>query len=98
MGSLHMRWRADSSWESLCNQCGLCCYERTVTASGVRIDLRRPCPYLDATTRKCTVYDRRFRVGALCSKVNLLHAAFGRLMPLNCGYARAYRKRLRVQS
>jgi uncharacterized cysteine cluster protein YcgN (CxxCxxCC family) len=89
---LHMGQRPDSEWEALCHQCGLCCYERTRVAGGVRIDLKRPCPYLDQRTRQCTVYTRRFAVGAACSKVNMFHALYGRLMPLTCGYVRALRR------
>ena len=95
MLALGIKRKNNTSWEKLCTQCGLCCFERTITASGVRVDLTRPCPYLDRETLKCTVYDRRFRVGALCSKVNLFHALFGRLMPLSCGYVRHYRRRFR---
>ena len=92
---LHMRKRIVPSWEDHCNACGLCCYQRQVTASGVRIDLQRPCPYLDTNTRRCKVYHRRFAAEALCSKVNLLHALFGRRMPLTCGYVRRYRRWMR---
>ena len=81
MPLLHMRRKAVESWEALCHQCGLCCYERTEVAGGVRIDLRRPCPYLDTNTRRCTL--------------TLLHALFGRRMPLNCGYVRHYRRWMR---
>ena len=92
MGLLQSRRRTDEAWEALCHRCGLCCYERSVTSVGVRIDLSRPCPYLDTKSRACSVYQRRFTVGALCSKVNLLHAVFGRRMPLTCGYVRQYRR------
>ena len=95
MPLLHMRKRAVGEWERLCRQCGLCCYARARIAGGVRIDLARPCPYLDTSTRRCRVYHRRFAVGALCSKVNLLHALFGPLMPLTCGYVRHYRRWMR---
>lgn len=88
---LHMGPKPDRDWESLCRRCGLCCYERTRVAGGVRIDLNKPCPYLEPGTRKCTVYTRRFAVGAACSKVNLFHALFAKRMPATCGYVRAYR-------
>ena len=92
MSLLHMRKNADAKWERLCRHCGLCCYERSLTAAGVRIDLSRPCPYLETSSGQCRVYHRRFVAGALCSKVNLLHALFGRRMPLTCGYVRRYRR------
>ena len=86
MGGLQLRRRPDSEWESLCHECGLCCYERARVAGGVLIDLSRPCPYLDTRTQRCSVYDRRFQTTALCSKVTLFHAKFGSRMPLTCGY------------
>ncbi|MFP4113290.1 MAG: hypothetical protein ACOC2Y_02490 [Spirochaetota bacterium] len=95
MPLLHLRKRPVESWERHCTQCGLCCYERAPVAGGIRVDLARPCPYLDTSTRRCKVYDRRFAVEASCSKVNLLHALFGRLMPLTCGYVRRFRRWIR---
>ncbi|MFW5784421.1 MAG: hypothetical protein ACOCY8_07890 [Spirochaetota bacterium] len=92
MPLLHTRKRPDERWERICRSCGLCCYQRTLTANGVRIDLSRPCPYLDTSTGRCRVYHRRFAAGALCSKVNILHALFGRRMPLTCGYVQRYRR------
>lgn len=82
-------------WEAICRRCGLCCYERQMTAGGVRIDLSRPCIYLDTETHRCTVYRRRFRVADYCSKVTLLHALYGRRMPLTCGYVQHYRRGFR---
>jgi uncharacterized protein len=79
-------------WESRCRRCGLCCYEReALSGGGVRIDLARPCPYLDSRTKECRVYERRFTVTSYCAKVTLFHALFGRRMPLTCGYVVHYR-------
>lgn len=80
------------SWEDLCKQCGLCCFERIRVAGGVRIDLSRPCSYLDVSSRRCTVYEKRFKTKAFCAKVNVFHALFGRRMPLTCGYVEHYRR------
>jgi len=92
MSFLQMRKRADERWERHCSRCGLCCYERTRTAGGLRIDLSRPCPYLDTSSGRCKVYHRRFAAESYCRKVNLLHALFGRRMPLTCGYVRRFRR------
>lgn len=87
--------RRRERWEGLCRQCGLCCYERKLVAGGVRIDLSKPCIYLDSKTRQCKVYTRRLRVVEHCRKVTLLHALFGRLMPMSCGYVQRYRRHFR---
>ena len=92
MAGLQLQGKVDRNWESICHGCGLCCYERAVVTGGVRIDLNRPCQYLDTETNRCTVYRRRFRVASYCSKVTLLHALFGRRMPLTCGYVQRYRR------
>jgi uncharacterized cysteine cluster protein YcgN (CxxCxxCC family) len=91
MGILQIARRPDRHWDALCRRCGLCCYERDRVAGGIVVHLDRACPRLDKASGSCTVYDRRFRSHARCSKVTLLHALFGLRMPLTCGYARAYR-------
>ncbi|TFH06194.1 MAG: hypothetical protein E4H09_00755 [Spirochaetales bacterium] len=95
MALIHAVRRSDPAWERLCVQCGLCCYERQEVAGGVKVMLNRPCPHLNIDKGKCTVYERRFKVGALCRKVNLFHALFGRRMPLTCGYVQRYRPWMR---
>lgn len=84
--------RRHDRWEALCHRCGLCCYEReALSGGGVRIDLTKPCPYLDSRTQECTVYETRFRATAYCGKVTLFHALLGRRMPLTCGYVQRHR-------
>lgn len=80
-------------WEGLCNQCGLCCYERRVRTGG-RLDIlwNRPCEYLDTKTNRCRVYHRRFRVCRYCGKVTIFHALFSRHLPRSCGYVQHYRR------
>ena len=92
MGLLQGGRRVDADWERLCTECGLCCCDRRRVAVGVRIDLRHCCAYLDGTGRRCRVYNRRFTAESRCRKVNLLHALFGRRMPLTCGYVRRHRR------
>ena len=53
-------------WESLCNQCGLCCFEKIENDNGSIFFTRTPCRYLDVVTRKCKIYDRRFEVNPEC--------------------------------
>lgn len=85
--------RRRERWESLCTQCGLCCYRRTrLNGGGVHIDFSRPCRFLDTATGRCTVYTRRFELNPECRKVTILNARFDPLMPTTCGYVRAYRR------
>jgi uncharacterized protein len=79
-------------WESICTQCGLCCYEKDIRGGRVIVRMDSPCRYLDVKTRLCRVYDRRFRVCAECRKMRRFHARFSRWLPQTCGYVRAYRR------
>jgi len=79
-------------WESLCHQCGACCYRKEWHGASLRVNWSSPCQYLDTASRRCTVYERRFRVCPDCRRMTLLHAMFTSWLPAGCGYVRAYRK------
>jgi uncharacterized cysteine cluster protein YcgN (CxxCxxCC family) len=76
-------------WESLCERCGTCCFEKIEDESGAIFFTAIPCRYLDVTTRNCRIYDRRFEIypdcikltEALVKELNWLHD--------NCGYRKA---------
>lgn len=59
----------------------------------VVIDYAEPCEFLDTATRRCTVYEQRFRVCDRCNRVTLRHALFARHLPDGCAYARMFRER-----
>jgi len=82
-------------WESLCKQCGLCCYERELRGGTLYINYNAPCRYLDTETKRCRVYDHRFRVSTDCRKMTIFHAKFSRYLPETCGYVEHYRKGVR---
>ena len=79
----------DSNWESLCNQCGLCCFEKIENDNGSIFFTRTPCRYLDVVTRKCKIYDRRFEVNPEC--VQLTQELVKEISWLHdgCGYRQA---------
>jgi hypothetical protein len=81
-------------WESICSRCGLCCYVRRLTPSGLHVDTHAPCRFLDARTHLCTVYERRFQVCSDCRKVTILHALFSPYLPETCAYVQIYRPKL----
>lgn len=80
-------------WESICNNCGACCYEKIEGDSGtIYIDFDKPCFYLDTYNNCCTVYKKRFRKCRQCSRLGIRHALFARWLPPDCGYVRKFRK------
>jgi uncharacterized protein len=83
--------RVASRWEALCKRCGMCCYEKRWTRDGYIIDLSAPCPYLDTSDLKCSVYHNRFRVCHQCRKMTIFHALFTSYLPDTCGYVERFR-------
>ena len=92
--------RREARWEALCRQCGLCCYEkerRERMAPGGRrrrevvTDFRKPCRYLDISSRRCTVYAERFHACRECRRMTVRHALFVKWLPPRCGYVQRYR-------
>ncbi len=85
------KWRKD--WDSLCNQCGKCCYRRDVNDDGVvLINYAAPCEFLDVNTHKCTVYYERFQKCKFCRKVNMWIVLFNRTLPNDCAYRLTFRR------
>ena len=56
-------------WESICEKCGLCCFEKLEDEKGTIFFLETACRYLDVTTRECRIYDRRFEINPECIKL-----------------------------
>ncbi|RKX80599.1 MAG: hypothetical protein DRP60_02815 [Spirochaetes bacterium] len=79
-------------WDSHCNRCGLCCYEKIRQEDGSWvIDLSNPCPWLDRKTHLCTVYENRFKVNPRCRRITVFSALFSTYLPPSCGYVRNFR-------
>lgn len=85
--------RRRARWESLCRRCGLCCYEKERQGRTVITNFRRPCRYLDVSSRRCTVYDHRFDVCPECRRMTILHALLVKWLPPQCGYVQRFRPR-----
>ena len=82
----------DNYWESLCDRCGLCCFEKIEADSGTIFFTRTSCRYLDLVTRECRVYERRFAVNPECVK---LTPELVRELPWlhdGCSYRKALKK------
>jgi len=78
--------QADAGWDSLCNQCGRCCFEKLEDSRGRIIYLETACRYLDVVTRRCKIFERRFQINPHC--VQLTEELVPQLnwLPSDCGY------------
>lgn len=90
----------DVAWESLCEQCGLCCFEKIEDETGTVFFTSTPCRYLDVSTRQCVIYDRRFEINPEC--IELTEELVRELHWLHdgCGYRKALgvrRSRVRME-
>lgn len=75
-------------WDSICELCGRCCYEK-YDYRGKIFYSKVPCPYLDTRTKLCRVYPQRFTVHAACTQITPEIAAAG-ILPEDCPYTRMY--------
>jgi uncharacterized cysteine cluster protein YcgN (CxxCxxCC family) len=83
----------DHEWEALCNQCGLCCFEKSRLPNGRILTSRIPCAYLDIHSRQCRVYEHRFNVGEECQKLTPELVAEVDWLPEQCAYVQWQKKR-----
>ncbi len=82
-------------WETICEQCGLCCFEKIEGDNGAIFFTATPCRYLDVVSRKCRIYSRRFAINPDCVK---LTEELVRTLPWlhdQCGYRKALGGKLR---
>ncbi len=75
-----------AGWEELCRQCGRCCQERLEDGRGKLIYTENACRYLDAVTRRCTIYARRFEINPHCIKLTPELVPIFKGLPPDCGY------------
>jgi uncharacterized cysteine cluster protein YcgN (CxxCxxCC family) len=76
----------NSAWESLCRQCGLCCFEKIEDERGNIFYTQTPCRYLDVVSRDCSIYERRFTINPTCMKLTPELVRKLRWLPSDCGY------------
>ncbi|MEI8355655.1 MAG: YcgN family cysteine cluster protein [Deltaproteobacteria bacterium] len=77
-------------WESLCNQCGTCCFEKIENDNGTIFFTQTPCRYLDVVTRSCRIYSRRSEINPDC--IQLTESLVRELSWLHndCAYKKAF--------
>jgi len=76
----------DSYWDSLCKQCGLCCFEKLENERGTIFYTQTPCRYLDVNSRRCKVFERRFEINPGCVKLTSELVPALHWLPRDCGY------------
>jgi len=77
---------SENSWEAQCKQCGLCCFEKLEDSRGRIIYLDTACKYLDITSRRCKIYERRFEINPDCVKLTPELVPTLHWLPAECGY------------
>lgn len=78
-----------SDWDSLCKQCGRCCFEKIEDERGNIFYTLTACRFLDVTSRECKIYDRRFEINPSCIKLTPELVQTLRWLPRDCGYRRS---------
>ncbi len=76
----------DSDWDSLCKQCGRCCFEKIEDDRGNILYTQTACRFLDVISRECKIFERRFEINPSCVKLTPQLVATLRWLPRNCGY------------
>jgi uncharacterized cysteine cluster protein YcgN (CxxCxxCC family) len=74
-----------SQWESLCERCARCCYEK-IDFNGRIFYTKKPCDQLDLKTGLCRVYTERDQVRSDCQRLTPEVVAAG-ILPADCPYA-----------
>jgi uncharacterized cysteine cluster protein YcgN (CxxCxxCC family) len=75
-----------ADWDSHCNQCGKCCFEKIENDNGTIYYTQTACRFLDVISRKCKIYERRFEINPSCIQLtpDLVQTLIW--LPRDCGY------------
>jgi uncharacterized cysteine cluster protein YcgN (CxxCxxCC family) len=79
----------EAQWDSLCKQCGRCCFEKIEDERGNIFYTQTPCRYLDVVSRRCKIFERRFTINPGCVKLTPELVPTLRWLPRDCGYHQA---------
>lgn len=79
----------ENAWETHCERCGLCCFEKIEDERGTVFFTATPCRYLDVATRECKIYDRRFDINPECIKLTPDLVKELHWLHDECGYRKA---------
>lgn len=78
----------DSEWDSRCNQCGSCCFEKIEDERGNIFYMQSACRFLDVVSRRCKIFERRFEINPGCIQLTPELVQTLRWLPRDCGYHR----------
>lgn len=73
-------------WESICNKCGKCCYEKVDLGAGEIHYTDEPCQYLDTENRLCKVYHNRHEAEPDCISLTEHLVRTLNWLPEDCAY------------
>jgi len=74
-------------WESLCDNCGLCCLHSVQDGKTGKIKLLAvACRYLDIATCHCLIYEDRFKIDSNCIKLSPDKIGRIKKLPYTCAY------------
>jgi hypothetical protein len=76
----------DEEWESICNRCGKCCYEKLDLGQGKIVYTDVPCEYLDTETNLCMVYQNRHEKVPDCMSLTPDLVRILSWLPKDCAY------------
>ena len=76
----------DSVWDTLCKQCGRCCFEKIEDERGNIFYTQTACRFLDIISRRCKIFERRFAINPGCVKLTPELVKNLRWLPRDCGY------------
>jgi hypothetical protein len=73
-------------WESICNKCGKCCYEKVDLGGGIIRYTDEPCIHLDTETNLCKVYGNRHEAEPDCISLTEHLVRTLTWLPEDCAY------------
>jgi uncharacterized protein len=88
-GTMDLEKLDKESWEGICQQCGLCCFEKIEDEQGRIFFTSTPCRYLDISTRRCKIYKKRFKVYPECVQLTPELVKDLKWLHNGCGYKKA---------
>lgn len=74
------------TWDSLCCQCGRCCFEKIEDERGRVTYTTTACRYLDLDSRTCKVFENRARINPECIALTPALVCTLDWLPDDCGY------------